>query len=75
MTTYSYFRQRSDCFMSTQVLTTKEVSNRLKVSKNKVYELFSRPDFPSFKLGSTYHVLEDDLYAWLRQQHNTHINN
>jgi len=51
-----------------KVLTVAEVAKRLKIGRNKVYELFNQRDFPSFKLGKNLRVSEPAFEEWLLNQ-------
>ncbi len=45
-------------------LTTKDVMQRYHIKRSKVYQLFNRLDFPSFKLDGRFLVREDKLLEW-----------
>lgn len=48
------------------VLTAKEISKILKISKPSAYELMKRSDFPLVQIGRCKRVLRDDFFEWLR---------
>ncbi|KAB2335115.1 helix-turn-helix domain-containing protein [Bacillus mesophilum] len=48
------------------VLTAKEISKILKISKPSSYELMKRSDFPLVQIGRCKRVLRDDFFEWLR---------
>ncbi|MGM9987704.1 MAG: helix-turn-helix domain-containing protein [Bacillaceae bacterium] len=47
------------------VLTAKEISEILKISKPTAYELMNRSDFPLKKIGRCKRVLRDEFFEWL----------
>lgn len=49
-----------------KLLTIKDLTERLPISKNNAYELMRRNDFPSIRLGRKYIVLEDELEKYLK---------
>lgn len=51
-----------------KIITPKEVGKYLQIANIKLYELMRRKDFPSFKLGGSYFVLEDKFVEWMDQQ-------
>ena len=51
-----------------RVLTVSDVKKHFKIGNDKAYEMFNSNDFPSFKLGNSYRVLEKDLYEWIEQK-------
>jgi len=48
-------------------LGVNEVAEALGVSRQTVYQLFKRQDFPSIRLGHRLLVAEDKLDTWLSQ--------
>jgi predicted DNA-binding transcriptional regulator AlpA len=51
-----------------RVLTVNDVKKHFKIGNDKAYEKFNSNDFPSFKLGNSYRVLEKDLCEWIEQK-------
>lgn len=49
-----------------KMLTVEEVQKILKIGRNKIYEIFSRADFPGILLGRKYVVEERAFYNWLQ---------
>lgn len=47
------------------VLTAKEISQILKVSKPTAYELMNRSDFPLLRIGRCKRVLREEFFEWL----------
>lgn len=43
----------------------KEVKEILQIGKNKVYELFQKKDFPSYKIGKSWAVTSENFWNWL----------
>ncbi|WP_342541906.1 helix-turn-helix domain-containing protein [Paenisporosarcina sp. FSL H8-0542] len=50
------------------VLTAKELSFILKISKPSAYEVMNRSDFPLIKIGRCKRVLRDEFFRWLMNQ-------
>jgi len=50
------------------ILTAKEVSFILKISKPSAYEVMNRADFPLIKIGRCKRVLRDEFFRWLISQ-------
>jgi predicted DNA-binding transcriptional regulator AlpA len=50
------------------VLTAKEISLILKISKPSAYEVMNRNDFPLIKIGRCKRVLRDEFFLWLMNQ-------
>ena len=48
------------------LLTVKDVAEKLNIGKNKAYALMTARNFPSIRLGCTYRVFESDLYEYLK---------
>ena len=53
--------------MEENILRFADLKQILKVGKDKVYDLFKRPDFPSFKIGKAWAVTSDNFWNWLSQ--------
>lgn len=50
-----------------KVLTVKELSNVLRLGRDKTYALIKSPGFPSICIGKRYIVTEQALNSWLKQ--------
>ncbi|WP_413357335.1 helix-turn-helix domain-containing protein [Robertmurraya sp. 2P01SA] len=50
------------------ILTAKDVSEILKISKPTAYELMAQNDFPLIKIGRCKRVLKDDFLEWLANE-------
>ena len=50
------------------LLTPKDIKAYLKCNNKRVYELCSRRDFPSFRIGSKYYIQEDKFLEWMDKQ-------
>lgn len=48
------------------VLTAKEISLILKISKPSAYEVMKRSDFPLIKIGRCKRVLREEFFVWLK---------
>lgn len=51
-----------------EVLTVDDLADLFKVSKPIAYELVSRNDFPSFKVGKLIRIYKSELMRWLIEQ-------
>ncbi|MCM3160809.1 helix-turn-helix domain-containing protein [Metabacillus litoralis] len=49
------------------ILTAKDISEILKISKPTAYEIMSQPDFPIIKIGRCKRVLRDEFIQWLKR--------
>ena len=49
------------------LITPKDVQDRLNIGKNTTYKLFHLKGFPKIKIGKKYFVYEDDLDRYLKQ--------
>jgi len=47
------------------ILTVKEISQLLKVSKPTAYMLMDNEDFPLIRIGRCKRVLRDEFFLWL----------
>jgi excisionase family DNA binding protein len=47
------------------VLTAKEISKILKVSKATAYVLMDRKDFPLLRFGRSKRVLREEFFKWI----------
>ncbi len=57
------------------VLTAKEISLILKISKPSAYEVMKRSDFPLIKIGRCKRVLREEFFVWLITQQENLIKN
>lgn len=48
------------------VLTAKDISQILKISKPTAYEVMNQTDFPLLKIGRCKRVLRIEFFNWLR---------
>jgi excisionase family DNA binding protein len=48
------------------ILTVKEISNILKISKPTAYEIMNQSDFPLLRIGRCKRVLRDEFFKWLK---------
>lgn len=48
------------------ILSAKDISQILKISKPSAYELMDKDDFPLIRLGRTKRVLRDEFFSWLK---------
>ena len=48
-----------------ELLTVKQLSEQLKLSKKGAYELCRKPDFPVCKIGNKIRIPADKLQAWI----------
>lgn len=51
-----------------ELLTVKEVADRLRVGKNVAYKLCKQPDFPAMRVGRLIRVPEGALNEWVQAQ-------
>ncbi len=49
------------------ILTAKEISQILKVSKPTAYEIMSRKGFPLLRIGRCKRVIRDEFFGWLKK--------
>lgn len=52
----------------TEILTVEQVQENLHVGRNKVYEIFARPDFPALKLGRRMGVDREAFEEWKKSR-------
>lgn len=50
------------------VLTAKDISHILKISKPTAYEMMNQSDFPTLKIGRCKRVLRDEFFKWIKKQ-------
>ena len=51
-----------------KLITPKELMDYLHCSKTTAYNLCSRKDFPSFRVGKNYYVQFDKFLAWIERE-------
>ena len=51
-----------------KVLMPKDVQKIMRLGKNKTMETFHRDDFPCYRIGSNFYILEEDFIDWLKNQ-------
>lgn len=49
------------------ILTAKDISEILKISKPTAYVIMNQPDFPIIKIGRFKRVLRDEFSQWLKR--------
>jgi excisionase family DNA binding protein len=49
------------------ILTAKEISEILKVSKPTAYEIMNQVNFPLIRIGRTKRVFRNDFFNWLQR--------
>lgn len=49
------------------VLTIKEVSERLHIGRDKTYKLVNRKDFPKIRIGKTVLIPESKFNEWIEE--------
>ncbi|MER2006420.1 MAG: helix-turn-helix domain-containing protein [Psychrobacillus sp.] len=47
------------------ILSAKDISQILKISKPSVYQLMDSSDFPLIRIGRCKRVLRDEFFLWL----------
>lgn len=57
-----------------QLWGVKEIQNYFNCGRNKALALMRYKSFPSFKIGRTYYVLENEVYGWVEKNKNNIIN-
>lgn len=50
------------------ILTAKDISQILKISKPTAYEVMNQTSFPLLKIGRCKRVLRDDFFNWLKNR-------
>lgn len=48
------------------IMTPKDISDILGISRNKTYEILHSKDFPAFKFGKQYRVHRSKFLMWLK---------
>ncbi len=54
----------SDNKLTPSVLTPAELANYLRVHRSTIYRLLDRGELPSFKVGSDWRFVRDDIDRW-----------
>lgn len=49
------------------ILTPRDISRVLGISRNKAYEVIHSEGFPSFQIGKQYRVQREKFLSWLSQ--------
>ena len=49
------------------LLSTKDLQEKLKISRDRAYALMRSSAFPSIKLGGRYYVAEIEVNDWLKR--------
>ena len=49
-----------------KVLTSEDVAEILKLSRNTVYKLLKKKEIPAVKIQHQYRILESALYEWIK---------
>lgn len=49
-----------------KLLTAKDISTMLQISRSKAYSLMNSNSFPSIKIDKCLRVLEEDFFVWLK---------
>lgn len=50
------------------ILTPRDISAVLGISRNKAYEVVHSTDFPGFKIGKQYRVHREKFISWLDEK-------
>ena len=56
--------------INNNMLTIKDVQNRLGICKNNAYKLIKLPNFPTIKIGRKYLIPEDEFNVWVKNSIN-----
>lgn len=51
--------------MDTQLLTARQVADRLRLSRSRVYALLAAGDLPAVRIGGSVRVAEEALRRWV----------
>lgn len=54
--------------LGVNLLTVEDVRARLKIGRNKAYDIFARDDFPAILIGRKYVIEETALKKWLQER-------
>lgn len=54
--------------MSDEILTIKELSAYLKISKKTIYRLLSKGEIPAFKVGTAWRFTKEAIDSWIQDQ-------
>ena len=52
----------------TEILNVEDVQKNLQIGRNKVYEVFSREDFPALRLGRKFGVDKESFEEWKKSR-------
>ncbi len=50
------------------LLSPQQVKEYLHIGNDKLYELLTRRDFPSFQIGKPFYILQDEFIEWIQKQ-------
>lgn len=56
-----------EVIIMSNILNVKQLATRLGIGRDKAYALMKLKGFPSFTIGSSYKVFEDDLEKFLKE--------
>lgn len=48
-----------------EIMTTKDISRALGISRNRAYEIVHANNFPAFQVGKLYRVRRDKFLKWM----------
>lgn len=51
--------------MDDELLTRQQVATRLKIGRNKAFQMLREGEIPTIKVGPEYRVKSSDLEAWI----------
>lgn len=54
--------------MQDKILVADDLCEILKCGADTAYNLLRRQDFPSFRIGNRYYILESKLFDWFAKQ-------
>lgn len=60
---------RRDTFYEVRLLTVSEVAGLLRVSRMTVYRLIKTGELPSFRVGKSYRLREQDIHSYLNERY------
>lgn len=52
----------------TKILKPKDIQKILRIGKNKTMDIFHRDDFPCYKIGKNFYIVEEHFTEWLKNQ-------
>ena len=53
--------------INNNMLTIKDVQNRLGICKNNAYKLIKLPNFPTIKIGRKYLIPQEEFENWIQK--------